>query len=82
MIKHIKHINALKYVFPSGNSLVVQWLGLYYQGQVRSLAGEVRSYMLCNVAKLKKKKWVSIIKNTANFGMRYIFILSRKYLYC
>ena len=58
MIKHIKHINALKYVFPSGNSLVVQWLGLcfHYQGQVRSLAGEVRSYMLCNVAKLKKKK--------------------------
>ena len=42
-----------------GNSLVVQWLGLcaFTAGaQVQSLVGELRTYKLRSVAKLKKKK--------------------------
>ena len=52
-------LNKKKFI--TGNSLVVQWLGLgtFTAGaRVQSLVGKLRSHKLCSTAKKKKKKKV------------------------
>ena len=59
-------------IIKRGNSLVVQWLGLgdFTAGtQVQSLAGELKSYKLCDVSKKKK-----IIKNLRIFNIHMSII--------
>ena len=57
LVEGSQKVQTPSYKINSGNSLLVQWLGLRAStagAQVPSLVGELRSHKLCGPAKRKK----------------------------